>query len=65
MIDNLRDDIKVKNIANKSYALAWIEIFRNRLTDKYTDLNIDMSSFIQPYWINKECTKIIQEIKND
>ena len=65
MIDNLRDDIKVKELANKSYALAWIEIFRNRLTDKYDDFNIDIGTFIEPYWINKECNKIIQEIKND
>lgn len=65
MIDNLRDDIKVKELADKSYALTWIEIFRNRLTDKYNDLNIDIGTFIQPYWINKECNKILEEIKND
>lgn len=64
MIDNLRDDIKVKNIANKSYALAWVEIFRNRLVDKY-DIDFDADYFLQPYWINKECNKILEEIKND
>ena len=65
IIDNLRDAIKVKELADKSYALTWIEIFRNRLTDKYNNLNFDMSIFIRPYWINKECNQIIREIKNE
>lgn len=63
MIDNLRDDIKVKELADKSYALSWISKACDRMIDEFNTL-----ADIEPitiFMINKERNKIIQEIKND
>lgn len=62
MIDNLRDDIKVKELADKSYALSWVSKACDRMIDEFNNI-----AGIEPntiFIINKERNKIIQEIKN-
>ena len=63
IIDNLRDAIKVRELADKSYALSWISKVCDRMINEFNTI-----ADIEPvviYITNKERNKIIQEIKGD